>query len=75
MFVFRSSICTLIRPLVFSFELFYICDLGPFKADYVVWAYLIVEGRTVTDSYKILCHLVSGGELSHWQQYHIFFIL
>ena len=37
-----------LRPLVFSFELFYIVILRPFIADYAVWALLIVEGRTVT---------------------------
>ena len=39
-----------IRPLVFSFELFYIVISGPFISDYAVWALLIVEGRTVTYS-------------------------
>ena len=48
-FVFRSFF-TLIRSLVFSFELFYIVLSGPFIADYAVWALFIVEGRTVTYS-------------------------
>ena len=37
-----------IRPLVFSFELFYIVIWGPFIADYAVLALLIDEGRMVT---------------------------
>ena len=56
-FVYVLHICfsfifffTLVRPLVFSFELFYIVLSGPFIADYAVWALLIVEGRTVTYS-------------------------
>ena len=39
-----------LRPLVFSFELFYIVLSGPFIAHYAVWALLIVEGCTVTYS-------------------------
>ena len=51
--IIMDTLCCLyffiqIRPLVFSFELFYIVISGPFIADYVVWALLIVEGRTVT---------------------------
>ena len=42
-------VCTLVRLLVFMFELFYICHLGTsLLADYVVWALFIVEGHTVT---------------------------
>ena len=41
---------SIIRPLVFSFELFYIVISGPFIADFAVWALLIVEGRTLTYS-------------------------
>ena len=37
----------LIRPLLFSFELFYIVISGSFTADYLVWALLIVEGHTI----------------------------
>ena len=40
--VFHSKFCTLLRPLVFLFELFYICHLGNFIADYGVWALLVV---------------------------------
>ena len=36
-----------LRPLVFSFELFYNVVSGPFIADYTVWALLIVDGHTV----------------------------
>ena len=39
-----------IRPLVFSFELFYIVISGPLIAEFAVWALLIVEGRTATYS-------------------------
>ena len=51
------------------------CHVRDFIADYAVWALLIVEGRTVTYSCYFLCHLVSCGELSHWQSYHIFFFI
>ena len=46
-----------------------------FKAEYAVWALIIVEGRTVTLSCWFLCHLVSWWELSHWQSYHSFFFI
>ena len=49
--------------------------LKPFIAYYGVWVLLIAEGSTVTYSCQHLCHLVSCGELSHWQSYHIFFFL
>ena len=39
------------------------------------WGLLIVEGRTMTYSCLFLCNLVSCGELSHWQSYHIFFFI
>ena len=41
---------TQIRPLVFSFELFYICHFGVFIADYAVWDLFIVESNTMTYS-------------------------
>ena len=43
--------------------------------DYAVWASFIVEGRTMTYSCTFMCRLVSCGELSHWQSYHIFFVM
>ena len=49
-FLFKKKMCTHIRPLVFSFGLFYIVISGHFIADYIVWALLIVEGHTVTYS-------------------------
>ena len=56
-YLFFVHFFTQIRSLVFSFELFYIVLLGPFIADYAVWALLIVEGRTVTyNCLKYLCH-------------------
>ena len=41
---FPFIFCIQIRPLVFSFELFYIVISVPFIADYAIWALLIVEG-------------------------------
>ena len=46
---------------------------GPLIGDLVVWALLIVEGRTMTYSWKFLCSFVSCGELSDRQSYHILF--
>ena len=68
--VLHICFCILIRPLVFSFELFYI-DFGTFYSWLCVWPLLIVEGRTIAVNFWVI--LVSCGELSHWQLYHIFF--
>ena len=53
-----------IRPLVFSFELFYIIISGPFIADYTVLTWLIVDGPTVTYIVNFCVILVSCRELS-----------
>ena len=58
-----------IRPLVFLFESLYKFILGPFIADYEIKALLVVEVR------NFCVILVSCGELSHWQSYHIFFFI
>ena len=46
-FLFFVNFLYKIRPLVFSFELFYNCHFGAIYS-WAVWALLIVEGRTVT---------------------------
>ena len=73
MFVFRLF---LIRPLVFSFELFYICHFGAFYSLLFGMGLLIVEGRTVTYIFFLISvsfGLLWSGELSHSQSYRIFF--
>lgn len=69
--------CTLLRPYKYFSRLycFIFLNPGPYIADYAIWVLLIVDGRTVTYSCKLLCHFVSGGELAIIQHLLLFMIL
>lgn len=59
-FVF-SLFCTYTRALFFLFEAYYICYFGVFYIyNYMVWIWLIIEGRTET--YRFLRHLFVRSE-------------
>ena len=73
-------LCTifyLYKAIVFSFEMFYIVKSGPFMADYAVYGFCSwLKARVRWPIFVNFCViLVSRGELSYWQSYHIFFFI
>ena len=62
---FRSLFCTNIKPLVLTFELYYIFHFCPFITGYVVCVLIIFEGCTVTYSCLPVLNFVSLAIISY----------